>query len=180
MAAPAAAGQFKYDARTIVLHWTTVGLVIALWVLGQSIDWFEKGAPRNTVRSVHIALGLAMAIVYVARLTWRISSGVRNPQPDPGFAGVAARWTHFGLYLLVGIVLVLGLVTEWMRGDLVFGLLRITDFGKPIHDLSEQVMDVHGTAANVLLILAGLHAGGALVHHFLLRDGVLRRMVSGR
>jgi cytochrome b561 len=27
------------------------------------------------------------------------------------------------------------------------------------------------------LILAGLHAAAALVHHYILRDGVLRRML---
>jgi cytochrome b561 len=30
------------------------------------------------------------------------------------------------------------------------------------------------------LILAGLHVAGALAHHFLLRDGVLRRMLPRR
>jgi cytochrome b561 len=32
--------------------------------------------------------------------------------------------------------------------------------------------------ANGLLILAGLHALAALVHHFLLKDNVLRRMLG--
>jgi cytochrome b561 len=35
------------------------------------------------------------------------------------------------------------------------------------------------TFANALLILAGAHALAAFVHHFVLRDEVLRRMLPG-
>src|SRR6266853_4135307 len=166
MSAPVAPEPFKHDPRTIVLHWTTVALVATLWVLGQVIDVLPKGTPRVTVRSIHVTLGLVLAAVYVARLTWRMSSGRRNPRPDPGVAGIAARWIHFGLYLLLATVLVLGLLLEWMRGDALFGLFRITQFDQPIMDLSEAVMGVHGAVADALLILAGLHALGALSHHF--------------
>ena len=31
--------------------------------------------------------------------------------------------------------------------------------------------------ANTILILAGLHAAAALFHHYVLRDGVLHRML---
>jgi cytochrome b561 len=43
-------------------------------------------------------------------------------------------------------------------------------------DLAEEAVELHGTFANGLLILAGLHAAAALYHHFLRKDGVLRRM----
>lgn len=35
----------------------------------------------------------------------------------------------------------------------------------------------HGDFADVVLIVAGLHAAAALAHHYLLRDPVLRRML---
>ena len=35
----------------------------------------------------------------------------------------------------------------------------------------------HGLAANLLLGLVGLHAAAALFHHYILRDGVLGRML---
>ena len=37
----------------------------------------------------------------------------------------------------------------------------------------------HATLATVVLILAGVHAGAALVHRYLWRDGVLARMLPG-
>ena len=47
---------FAYDRRTIRMHWISAALVIALWCLGQTIDWFPRGTPRSLARSVHIAL----------------------------------------------------------------------------------------------------------------------------
>ncbi len=180
MPATAVPTDFKYDRRSIALHWITAALVLTLWALGQTIDEFAKGTPRMTVRSLHVCLGLLLATIFIARMAWRMSGGTRKPASDPGAAGVAARWVHFLLYLLLGSTLILGIVTEWMRGDLLFGLFQMSNFDKPIHDLSEQVMDVHGFCANALLILAGLHAAGALVHHYLLHDTVLLRMLATR
>ncbi len=37
--------------------------------------------------------------------------------------------------------------------------------------------ELHGDCADVVLIVAGLHAAAALAHHYLLRDRVLRRML---
>jgi cytochrome b561 len=49
-----------------------------------------------------------------------------------------------------------------------------------VYDSPFSSLELHGTAANIILIVAGLHAGEALVHHFLLRDHVLRRMLPSR
>jgi cytochrome b561 len=38
---------------------------------------------------------------------------------------------------------------------------------------------MHGAGGWVILILLALHAGAALKHHILDRDGVLQRMIPG-
>jgi cytochrome b561 len=76
--------------------------------------------------------------------------------------------------------LMLGLVTESLRGDSFFGLFKLPSYGdfspEARHAVADQFAGYHNLAATVLLCLAGLHAGAALIHHFLLKDGVLRRM----
>jgi cytochrome b561 len=42
--------------------------------------------------------------------------------------------------------------------------------------LRETLGDLHALSANWIMILAGLHAAAALFHHYVLCDGVLRRM----
>jgi cytochrome b561 len=47
-------------------------------------------------------------------------------------------------------------------------------------DLADRLQDLHVDAAWALLALVCLHIGAALWHHFVLRDGVLRRMLPAR
>ena len=41
-------------------------------------------------------------------------------------------------------------------------------------------MEVHELLANALLILAGIHAAAALIHHYVFGDRTLVRMLPGR
>jgi superoxide oxidase len=43
----------------------------------------------------------------------------------------------------------------------------------------DNVGELRGTIATIILILAGLHASVGLIHHYLWQDGVLRRMLPG-
>ena len=45
--------------------------------------------------------------------------------------------------------------------------------------LHEALESAHSAGAWVIIVLLALHAGAALKHHFLDRDGVLNRMVPG-
>ena len=65
----------RYDGVSILLHWITAALVVTLWTLGQSIDFFAKGAPRIDARSTHFLLGATLAVVLIIRMAWRASAG---------------------------------------------------------------------------------------------------------
>ena len=67
-----------------------------------------------------------------------------------------------------------------MRGDSIFGLFSVPSIAPGDRALRRLVGGWHETAANLVLILAGLHAAAALFHHWALRDGVLRRMLPLR
>jgi cytochrome b561 len=165
-----------YDRRTIALHWLTAVLVLGLWTLGQTIDFFPKGSPRITARSLHITFGVTLAVLLVLRLGWRASGGTQLPPADPGLLGRFAVWVHGLLYALVAAVVLGGLAAVWTRGDNLFGWFSVPAFDPGNRALGEQVVDLHGLGANVLLAVAGLHAAAALWHHFIRHDGVLRRM----
>jgi len=178
--AAVAGAPARYDDRSILLHWITAGLVILLWGIAQVIDFFPRGMPRITVRSLHILLGVTLGVVILLRMAWRASSGWRLPLAAPGFIGYGAKLVHYGLYLLVVATVALGIANVWVRGDSIFGLLTVPKLAPGDQVLKETVEDLHGWFANAVLILAALHAAAALVHHFALRDSVLRRMLPGR
>jgi cytochrome b561 len=177
---PSPALSSAYDRRTIALHWLTAVLVISLWLLGQTIDWFPKGNPRAIARSSHIALGVGLAFVLVRRILWRASDGVRLAPGSSRAIDTIAALTHKGLYLLLVGTVVLGIANVWVRGDTMFMLLKIPAFDPGNTSLRESVEELHSWSANFLLIVAGLHAAAGLLHHFVLKDDILRRMLPRR
>ena len=66
------------------------------------------------------------------------------------------------------------------RGDQFFDWFTIPKLVPGVAELKKTIEELHGSFANFLLLLAGLHALAALVHHYVLRDGVLRRMLRTR
>lgn len=169
--------EVSYDRRTVRLHWATAALVTVLWVIAQVIDLFPKGAPRISARSVHILLGVLLGVVLVMRIAWRSRSGTRLPPANQGVWGHVARTVHVVLYAGLASVVVLGMLNAWARGDSLFGLFRIPKLLPAATQLKPTVENLHETFANALVILAAAHALAALAHHFILRDGVLRRML---
>jgi cytochrome b561 len=167
----------RYDQLSILLHWLTAALVAILWTLGQTLDFFPKGAPKIDARSVHIALGATLGLVLLARVLWRASAGRRLPLANSGWLGVAAKVVHYGLYLLIGATVVLGIFNAWQRGDVLFNLYTIPKLVPGDRALRRTLQALHGDFADIVLIVAGVHAAAALAHHYLLRDPVLRRML---
>ena len=167
----------RYDGVSIFLHWVTAALVVTLWALGQTIDWFPKGAPKIDARSTHFLLGVTLGVVLLTRVAWRASAGRSLPLADKGSMALAAKAVHYGLYALVGATVVLGVFNAWQRGDVVFNVYTIPRLIPGDLALKRTLEDLHGDFADVVLIVAGLHAAAALVHHYLLRDSVLRRML---
>ena len=167
----------RYDGVSILLHWLTAGLVVVLWTLGQTIDFFPKGAPKIDARSVHITLGATLGVVLLIRVLWRASAGRKLPLAAQGWLGVTAKVVHYGLYVLVAVTVVLGIFNAWQRGDVLFNVYRIPQLIPGDRALRHALGELHGDCADVVLIVAGLHAAAALAHHYLLRDRVLRRML---
>ena len=66
-----------------------------------------------------------------------------------------------------------------LRGDTLFQWIKVPAWDPSNKELREQVEDLHALLANTVFFLALLHAGVALAHHYVLRDGVLRRMLPG-
>ncbi len=176
--AAAAAGAFRYDARTIALHWATVAAVLALWCIGQTVDWFPKGAARINYRSAHITLGVLLAALLLVRIWWRATGGRRLPAAAMSTQQRVASALHLLLYALLLATVAAGLSNVWVRGDSLFQLYTVPALDPGNKDLVEQVGDIHALLANSLLVAVLLHAAAALYHHYIARDDVLRRMTG--
>lgn len=173
------AAASRYDRTTIVLHWLTALLVLVIFGLAMLWDFLSHDA-REQMQSLHISLGIVLAVVLVLRLAWRATRGRRLPMAVEGLQGNAAKAMHYLLYALLVVQVVLGIAWRWAQAEAFqfFGLFPMhfaTVRNKP---LSHTLGNLHDIVGWTIVILAGLHAAVALVHHYILKDGVLRRMTG--
>jgi cytochrome b561 len=154
-----------------------VALVITTWLLGQFVDDLPKGALL-----IHIWVGLAVLFMLIARAAWRMADPPPRPEPTvlSPWLDHAGRVAHYALYLLLAVVPVVGIVTQFARGDAlsIFGLEIASPWVKD-RAFARSVTAIHEILANTLVILAALHAIAALMHHWVLRDRTLVRMLPG-
>ena len=167
----------RHDDTTIALHWVTAILIALLWALGQIIDWFPRRPARINARSTHILLGVILVGVFCTRVAWRLLRGSRLPAPGAGWLGSLGKATHYALYALLAATMLLGTLNVWTRGDEFFRLLAFPRLSPGNNELKRNVEYLHALGANILVSLAFLHALAALAHHFIRRDGMLRRML---
>jgi cytochrome b561 len=86
---------------------------------------------------------------------------------------------HYVLYGLLIAAPVSGIILQFARGDSLplFGLTEIASPWAPDRALARSVKEVHEVTANALVIIAAFHATAALLHHWVLRDRTLMRML---
>lgn len=173
----------RYGAVLLTIHWLTVVLIVVAWLLGQIKDATPQDWHRP-VQQLHNSAGLIVLLLLAIRLAWRLADPA--PALAPSRLGPLARWgahlAHGVLYLLMLAVPVTGIVLVFAGGRAlnIFGLFEIASPWVRDREFAHSVHEVHEWVANGLLILAFLHAVAALVHHWVLRDQTLRRMLPRR
>lgn len=155
--------QAEYSRLQILLHWLVALLVAFNYFysegMGDALDARLDGTPAPVIDinpSIHVWVGVAVLSLTILRFANRLLQGVPKAT-GAGYLGLLAEWVHRLLYLLLFIVPVMGAVT-W------FGAIDAT--GEP-----------HALIANILLTIAGLHAIAALFHQFVLKDGLILKML---
>jgi cytochrome b561 len=170
----------RYSFAMRALHWLVfLGAAIAV-VAVELTDFFPKGSDtRAAMMNIHKSVGLAVLALMLLRLLARVSQPV--PAPPPGASRLmerAAGAAHLVLYVLMLGLPVLGVLASAWRGRAVpfFGLAWTLPVATN-QQLSALAMDWHETGATFFYIFVGLHAAAALWHQFVLKDGLMRRML---
>jgi cytochrome b561 len=155
------AARSGYSGLQIALHWLIAILIPLAWLSSEGAeeawDAVEDGAAAPAFVP-HVAFGLAILALVLVRLIVRLRRGVPEAPGVPGSLQVkAADWGHRLIYLLM-IMVPLGGISIWFGG---------MDNG-----------DIHGFFANVLMLVVLGHALVALYHQYVVKDGLLRRMMK--
>jgi len=171
----------RYGAIPKTLHWAIAGLVILAWTLGTIGEDLPRGAVRHTSEYIHVSAGLAILLLLVVRVIWRLV----DPPPPPErtlfgrWGDYASQSAHWLLYVLLAAVTLVGITAQFADGDTlpIFGIFEIASPWTKNHQFAKGVEELHEFLANALAIVAVLHTAAALVHHWLLRDRTLTRML---
>jgi cytochrome b561 len=171
-----------YDTPTLIFHWVTALLVVALF--GTSFiwnTWPRDRSLRPLMESTHVSLGILFAALFVARLAWRFT-GSRRVAAELGISSVLSRAVYVLFYLLLTLQVTLGFVLRWVQGEefAFFGLFSIPNPIGENRALEHPVENLHNWVAWTIIALAAGHAAAALFHHYVLKDQVLGRMLFRR
>lgn len=173
----------QYGAVPQLIHWLTALLVVADWLLGTFGDDLPKGPVRAFGMLTHMTFGECVALLLIVRVAWRVANPPPRLEGIPfgWFGELAAKLSHLALYALLLVVPLLGIMVQLKRGhDLpIFGLWSAASPWPADRPTAKAVLGIHGLLADAFLILAGLHATAALMHHWLWRDRTLLRMLPG-
>jgi cytochrome b561 len=171
--------QNGYGMVSRAIHWGSAGLIMLAWFVGSTMEGGARGA-QGPLQSLHFSLGFLVLSLVAVRLLWRMLDKPPGPVAGtPAWQHFAAGVAHLVLYALMLVVPLSGLMDRWARGRTVTVLWSI-DLPPPFAIPGGRAWgEVHETLANLLLAVVAAHAAAALWHHFVLRDGVLRRMTGG-
>jgi cytochrome b561 len=172
----------RYGLPAIVLHWAVALGALTAVALALYLDTLELGDTKTLVLATHKSVGLTVLALMTLRLAWRLThSAPPLPPSTPPWQRRAAGATHGLLYVLMLGLPVTGYVSVAARGrdTVVFGLFKMPDLVPLSRTLANQAETLHTNGQYVLYVLVGLHAAAALYHHYVVRDGLLKRMWPG-
>jgi cytochrome b561 len=177
--------KLHYGAVPQAVHWLTAIFVPCGFILGHfGDDLFPKGPVREFGLLVHMTLGQCVVGLLIIRLLWRMT----NPPPPSEMTplgplvALAGKLSHFALYGLLLAVPLLGIIVQLERGHAlpIFALWQVHSPWPVDRNLARSILWLHAKLADAFLILAGMHAAAALLHHWIWRDRTLVRMLPRR
>jgi cytochrome b561 len=161
------------------LHWIIVVLIVNQWVIAERADDLT-GLAKLKALGYHKSFGMTILMLAVIRLVWRLS----NPVPDltaetRPWERVLAKISHVLLYALIFAMPITGWLMSSAKTYSVswFNLFAFPNLVGKNERIYELTHELHEVLFNVLVAVAVLHALGALKHHFIDRNDVLKRML---
>jgi len=170
----------RYTLTAIRLHWLMAILLVGLFAVGLYMTGLKLSPQKLQLYSWHKWAGVTVFVLALVRLAWRIGHPPpADPAGMPRWQALAAHGVHHLLYLLMIAIPLSGWLMSSAKGfqTVWFGVLPLPDLLQKDKALGDLLQTVHQFLNYSLAALVLAHAGAALKHQFIDRDGVLARML---
>jgi cytochrome b561 len=171
-----------YTVIARVLHWITALFILLMIPLGVIIANGWGGSQKDWLYELHRSLGAVLIPILVVRLFYRLANPpLPLPHDIPAMQQRAANMTHWSLYALLIAEPFLGwaATSAYPAAVTVFGWFKLPSIWPVNSALSELLFSVHRWIAFAIAFLVVAHIAAALYHHFVRKDRMLMRMVTG-
>jgi len=167
-----------YTGVAMALHWLLAVMIVGSFSVGLYMVDLPFSPQRLKLYNWHKWAGVIILTLSAARLLWRLTHRPPANAPMPAWQARAAHAAHLTLYALFFAVPLMGWAYSSAAGFpvVLFGMLPLPDFVPVSRELADALKPWHGWLAKGLAAVVLLHVAGALKHHFIDRDGLLRRM----
>lgn len=173
------ATRTSFDGVTMTFHWVTLILVLGLLTTALLHAKLHDDAARALLLQIHRSFGVTVWMTTALRLFWRMTNAQLPPFADDmgNLHRHAVQKSEYCLYALLLIQPLSGLGATITRGR-AFDLFwwHIPSLMHHYPTVQIAFFRGHRIGAWTLILLVTGHAVNALVHHFVLRDDLLRRM----
>ncbi len=156
-----------YTRTQKILHWAIVLLVVFQFVSSDTIKALvqEVGITASSADTIplivraHVLAGLLTFVLMLIRVFMRFTKGAPAlPKDESAMMKMAAHATHGILYLALLLMPISGALAWFGQVDLA--------------------VTAHQTLKFVLLAFVALHILAALYHQFVLKNGLIKRMLK--
>ncbi|MCJ8322706.1 MAG: cytochrome b/b6 domain-containing protein [Rhizobiales bacterium] len=165
----------QYGSAVVIFHWLTALLILSLIPLGIFMHEQTNVAIKAGLFKAHIAIGLTVFIVTIARLIWKHKdSKVADLTKTPKIQRLMSksiRHLSITVLLLIPISGLTYIISSGLAAQLIFA--ESINWPSP-GDYATAT--AHWVLAILLVALLILHIAEAVYHQFFIKDAIFERI----
>ena len=155
-----------------IIHWIMAIIIMLDLNIAQKFGGEMDILDRLESRIDHTSVGLFITFLFLLRVFLRYKYG------SPGYPDSMSRWQvisakvgHYGLYFLMGGLIVTGLLTARYATDtsLAFKTLNLT-MGNGDLQIYNVIRFFHEVFTNLIIAFIAIHIFASMYHHFIAKS----------
>ncbi len=169
-----------YAKSQKVIHWLMAFLIMLDLFVAQKFGSEMELWDRLESRVDHATVGLIVSFLFIIRLFLRYKYGAPSlPISMPRWQMLAAHLGHYGLYFLMGGLILTGIISASFASNpiIVFGAFDLA-FSNHSEESFIFIRTIHEFCTNAIIVLILIHILAAVYHHYIAKDDTTLKMLK--